>query len=62
MTQRRICGQVQDFPYRGMLTLLHGDQNRPYVVIPHPSVQKLVDISFEHLYGLVTLFGHPTGP
>ena len=40
---------------------LWGAQKRPYVVIPHPTVQKLVDISFEHLYGLVTLFGHPTG-
>jgi putative DNA-invertase from lambdoid prophage Rac len=28
------------------------------MVIPLLTVQKLVDINFEHLYGLVTLFGH----
>ena len=37
-------------------------QKRPYTVTVIRSVQKLVDINFEHLYGLVTLFGHPTGP
>ena len=62
MTQGRICGQVQDPPYRDMLTLLHGDQNRPFAVTVTWHVQKIVDINFEHLYGLVTLFGHPTGP
>ena len=37
-------------------------QKRPLAVTNTWHVQKLVDINFEHLYGLVTLFGHPTGP
>ena len=39
-----------------------GEQKRPFAVTDTQHVQKLVDINFEHLYGLVTLFGHPTGP
>jgi hypothetical protein len=37
-------------------------QKRPFAVTITRTVQKLVDINFEHLYGLVTLFGHPTRP
>ena len=40
----------------------HTGQKRPFAVIVIWHVQKLVDINFEHFYGLVTLFGHPTGP
>ena len=41
---------------------LWGAQKRPFAVTLTQHVEKLVDINFEHLYGLVTLFGHPTGP